>query len=331
MFFFVVIWILCVCAQRDTMLLLHNSTTATATTNVWIGTMGFMLKGAVNFVLKRMYTFFRRKMISIWVFGHGVPKESSMWKAHPELFLENSGTASLRSYLSARTPTSGVTIFWAIEGAGKTFALSRVSTEFQGNRHRFIYIDCLGSTCDDIKQILYRKLGMDPQDDLGRFSSYLPSDVFTTIVIDHFTVTAVSSAFISSLARDSMHSASPSFNVLVLLSNPAHALALLTDKGSGDGFLPMQYVKLLGPSFCGRWCSDDLLLLLLTQINEKKHLLSLVDQCGTLLPFLFNGPSNAHMQLKIAQSQLAWEDGERILAGYREAVKVSDDDDDCMV
>ena len=276
-----------------------------------------MLKGALNFVLKRMYTFFRRKMISIWVFGHGVPKESSMCKAQPELFLENSGTASLRSYLSTQTKTPGVTIFWAIEGAGKTFALSRVSTEYQGSRHRFIYIDCLGFSCDDIKQILYRKLGMDPQDDMGRFSSYLPSDVlFTTIVIDHFTVTAVSSAFISSLARDSMHSASPSFNVLVLLSNHAHALALLTDKGGGV-FRPLQYVKLLGPSFCGRWYSSDLV-----RIDEEKHLLPLVDQCGTLLPFLFNGPSDAHMQLKIAQSRLAWEDGERMLAGYREAAAV---------
>ncbi len=44
--------------------------------------------------------------------------------------------------------------------------------------------------------------------------------------------------------------------------------------------------------------------------------LPLVDQCGTLLPF--RGPSDAHMQLKIAQSRLAWEDGERVLAGFRD-------------
>ena len=274
--------------------------------SVWNGTIGFMLKGAVNFILKHIYTFFRRKMISIWVFGHGVPKEPSMWKEHPELFIENSGTTSVRSFLSSRP--AGVTIFWAIEGAGKTFTLSHVSAQFQGSNHRFIYIDCVGIQCDEIKHILYRKLGMDPHDDLGSFSSYLPSDVFTTIVIDHFSTTAVSSVFITGLARDSMRFSS--FNVLVLISNPAHAIALL--KEGGSGFRPLQYVKLLGPAFCGRWNSKDL------QLDEKT--LEMVDQCGTLLPVLFNRPSETHMQLKIAQSKLAWEDGERMLAGYRDVM-----------
>jgi hypothetical protein len=283
-----------------------------------------MLKRVFNFILKQMYTFFRRRMISIWIFGHGMPKEPSMWKENPELFLENSGTASLRSYLSSQS--LGVTIFWAVEGAGKTFALSRVSAEFNRINHHFIYIDCAGfkhdSSSDDIKQILYRKLGMDPRDDLGRFSSYLPSDVFTTIVFDHFSVVS-SAGFVSSLARDSARS---SFNVLILLSNPVHALALLR---GGWGFRPLQYVKLLGPSFCGRWCSSDL------DNNDNKKpsqqsLLALVDQCGTLLPFLFNGLSDAHMQLKIAQSRFAWEDGERMLAGYRSSSK-NNDINDCMV
>jgi hypothetical protein len=55
-------------------------------------------------------------------------------------------------------------------------------------------------------------------------------------------------------------------------------------------------------------------------VAKSASSLELVDQCGTLLPFLFNGPSDAHMQLKIAQSRLAWEDGERMLAGFREVV-----------
>ena len=108
-----------------------------------------------------------------------------------------------------------------------------------------------------------------------------------------------------------MHSTS--FNVLILLSNPAHALALLTDRG----FRPLQYVKLLGPPLCGRWVSSDLAKHII--IDADVSSLALVDQCGTLLPFLFNGPSDAHMQLKIAQSRLAWEEGERMLAGFREA------------
>ena len=133
------------------------------------GAIGFMLKGAVSFVLNHVYTFLRRRMISIWVFGHTVPKEPSMWKEHPELFLENSGTASLRSYFTTRPP--GATVFWAIEGAGKTFALSRVSAEFQGPRHRFIYVDCAGSAqndADSVKRTLYQKLGMDPHARLFR-------------------------------------------------------------------------------------------------------------------------------------------------------------------
>ena len=279
--------------------------------SVWSGTIGFMLKGAVNFILNKIYTFFRRKMISIWVFGHSIPLEPSMWKERPELFLENSGTASVRSFLSSRPV--GVTLFWAIEGAGKTFALSRVSAQVQGSNHRFIYLDCAGIVCDEIKAVLYRKLGMDPHDDLGRFSAYLPSDVFTTIVIDHLSsATPIASAFITGLARDSVRFAS--FNVLVLLSNPAHAIALLTD----SGFRPLQYVRLLGSAFCGRWGSEDL-----AAEHLSKTTLSLVDQCGTLLPVLFTGPSEAHMQLKIAQSKLAWEHGERMLVGYREAVDLS--------
>jgi hypothetical protein len=282
----------------------------------WTGTVGFMLRGAVHFVLKRLYTFFRRGMVRIWVFGHGVPTEPSMWRAQPQLFLENSGTAGVRSYLSSRP--LGATLFWAVEGAGKTFALSRVSAALQDHQHRFVYVDCLGLDGDrEIKEVLYRKLGMDSRDDLGRFSAYLPSDVFTTVVFDHFAATASASAFIASLARDSMHSASATFNVLVLLSDPSHALALLTDKkGGGGSFRPLQYVRLLGPPFCGRWTSSDLAEV----VAKSASSLELVDQCGTLLPFLFNGPSDAHMQLKIAQSRLAWEDGERMLAGFREAV-----------
>ncbi len=155
---------------------------------------------------------------------------------------------------------------------------------------------------------------MDPQQDLGRFSSFLPSDVFTTIVVDHLSCT--SSAFISSLASNSMHQRS--FNVLVLLSNPAHALALLTDRRGGC-FCLLQYVKLLGHPFCRRWRASD--------VTDVAQHTSLIDQCSTLLPFLFDVPSDAHMQLKIAQLRLAWEDGERMLAGYRK----SKDDDDSMV
>jgi hypothetical protein len=269
---------------------------------LWDGTVGFMLRGAISFVLRHMYTFIRRKLISIWVFGHAVPKEPSMWKKHPQLFLENSGTASVRSFLASRP--LGVTLFWAIEGAGKTFILSRVSSEFQGPAHRFIYIDCAG-VHTNIKHVLYRKLGMDPDEDLGRFSAYLPSDVFTTIVIDHLASNTVAAPFVASLARDSVRSSA--FNVLVLLSNSVHAVALLMEGG-------FQYVRLLGPAFCGRWSAGDLAKQPLD--SDDALSLPLVDQCGTLLPFL--GPSDAHMQLKIAQSRLAWEDGERVLAGFRE-------------
>ena len=79
-----------------------------------------------------------------------------------------------------------------------------------------------------------------------------------------------------------MHSTS--FNVLILLSSPAHALALLTDR-VGAGFRPLQYVKLLGPPLCGRWVSSDLAKHV---VDVDVSSLALVDQCGTLLPFLFN-------------------------------------------
>ena len=289
----------------------------------WDSTVGFMLKGAISFVLRHVHTFLRRKLISVWVFGHGVPKEPSMWKNQPHLFLENSATASVRAFLSSRTP--GATIFWAVEGAGKTFALSRVSAEFEGKAHRFIYVDCAGVQCDELKRILYRKLGMDPREDLGRFSAYLPSDVFTTIVVDHFAATPAATAFLTGLARDSLRAAS--FNVLLLLSDPAHAVALLTDRGGGEGgFRLLPHARLLGPAFCGRWSASDLPL----DLPQKKKRMPpdgdddhdarrlLVDQCGTLLPFLFSsGVSDARMQLKIAQSRLAWEEGERLLAGFR--------------
>ena len=99
-------------------------------------------------------------------------------------------------------------------------------------------------------------MGMDKEEDTGRFSTYLPRDVFTTIVLDHFDRvmehdSTRACTVVSSLARDS--AASSHFNVLILTSSAENARALLTV----GLYRPFQHAQLLGPAFCGRWHSSD--------------------------------------------------------------------------
>lgn len=275
-------------------------------------TIGFAVKRMLNGVWRALYTFLRRKMISVCVFGLGIPKEPGMWRQNPELFVETSASVCLRSFMC--TNPLGASIFWAVEGAGKSFTLANVSEEF-ADRQRFIYLDWYGFTSGDFESIFYKKMGMDRQEDLRRFSTYLPNDVFTTIVFDHFDRVMAhdlthACTVVSSLARDS--AASSHFNILILTSNADNARALLTC----GPYRPFQHTQLLGPALCGKWHSNDV-----KHVWEiDPGLFPLIDQCGTLMPVLSNRRPDSLIQLRAAQLRVAWEDGERCITGYRQEI-----------
>jgi hypothetical protein len=270
-------------------------------------TAGYVVKRMLSSVWQAIHTFLRRKMISVCVFGLGIPKEPGMWRQNPELFVETSASVCLRSFMN--TKPSGAAILWTVEGAGKSYTLAKVSEEF-ADRQRFIYMDWYGFTAGDFESIFYRKMGMDKQEDLRRFSTYLPNDVFTTIVFDHFDrVMAHDSTHactvVSSLARDS--AASAHFNILILTSSADNARELLT-------YRPFQHTHLIGPALCGKWHSNDVKHV--PQIDPE--MFPLIDQCGTLMPVLSNRRPDSLIQLRTAQLRNAWEEGERSIMGYRQ-------------
>ncbi len=279
-------------------------------------TMGFMVKRMLGSIWRVINTFIRRKMIGVCVFGLGIPKEPGMWRQNPELFIETSASVCLRSFM--HTKPSGAAILWAVEGAGKSYTLANVSEEF-ADCQRFIYIDWYGFTSGDFESIFYKKMGMDKQEDLRRFSAYLPNDVFTTIVFDHFDRVMAhdpthACTVVSSLARDS--AASLHFNLLILTNSADNAHTLLTC----GPYRPFQHTHLLGPALCGKWHSNDVK----HTPGVDPELFPLIDQCGTLMPVLSNRHQDSLIQLRAAQLRNAWEEGERSIMGYRQQVLVID-------
>jgi len=214
----------------------------------------------------------------------------------------------------------GATVFWAAEGAGKSYCLSKV----EKSKHvRLIYIDWRGFAGDDPLKRFYKALGMDSEEDLASLSTYLPNDsaIFTTIVFDHFdfpmqSAFAQARSMVCALVDDSVRCGF--YNLLLVLNDPCNAQALLLSRRQ----FQREYVRLLGPSFCGRWYGCDLDNYDKKSISsaDKEDIKPLVDQSGTLMPLIHllnkNKPDPL-FHLHIAQSERAWEDGERILACYR--------------
>jgi len=274
-----------------------------------VSTARFATEGLMNTVFKWVQSFFRRRLIGVWMMGLEVPKpHGGFLRDDSGLFLRNSACCELESFFFDTKPLLGATVFWAPERAGKTYILSRLGLENSVDR-RFVYVDFYAG--GDAKKFFYGQLGLDADCDIKPLSHYLPSGVFFTFIFDHFDRTSFS---IASLAEDSVRSLS--FNLLILVNDSLNAHSLLTSCGQQ---LQREIIRLLGPPYCGRWFASDL-----GEFSDARYD-DLVNQCGTLAPMISvrNGtcsPSDSLMLLRVAKLEAEWEQGERLLGRYRTLV-----------
>lgn len=272
------------------------------------------MRGVVDSIYQWIKSFFRRQMVCVWVMNKGVPRSVGCLTENKDLFLkQHSAHSSLQAFMATKPP--GATVFWALEGTGKTYTLSRM--EHAAHHHRVIYIDWDRITSGhSAKEALYRQIGLDAAVETGPLSAYLPRDegVFTTFVFDHFDRAMTADDAVSMVARLSQDSSRSSlYNLLIIVHTASHARALLTAHGWDNQGL---FVRLMGPPYCGRWFSRDLAHL----ADERYN--ALVDQGGKLAPVLAirNGlvaPDDPVLRLRAARAEAEWDAGERMLWQFR--------------
>ena len=260
----------------------------------------------MNKVLAWIGSFFKRRLIGVWMMGMNVPERRGLLIEDAELFLKNSAYYSLQAFFSENP--RGVTVFWAPEKAGKTYMLSGMETKNKADR-RFVYVDFEGMDTD-AKKVFYAQLGLDSEKDNKPLSHYLHKDVFFTFIFDHFDKSA-HSPMVSSLAGDSIRSLS--FNLLIMVNNKLNARSLLTSCGVQ---LQREFVRLLGPPYCGRWFASDLGGFSDPRYNE------LVDLCGTLTPMISIrnrtcSEFDQDLLSCIEKHSMEWKKGENLLGKYR--------------
>jgi hypothetical protein len=258
----------------------------------------------MNRVFKWIVAFFRRQLVGVWTAGMEVPKNKGILRENAELFLKNSAFYSLQEIFSEMP--RGATVFWAPETAGKTYILEQMDMRNKSNR-RFVYID-FATTDGDVKRAFYRQLGLNADEDFKPLSHYLSKDVFITFIFDHFDK-QMPNTMITSIVTDGTKSSL--FNILIIVNNRLNAQALLISCGQ-----QREYVRLLGPPYCGRWSVADLGEFADPRYND------LVDQCGTLSPMISirNRTCSQYdtiMLLRVAKLGVEWEQGERLLGQYR--------------
>ena len=266
----------------------------------------FASESTMNTGFMWICSFFRRKLIGMWMLGLSVPERAGVLEEDKELFLKNSAYYSLQAFFSEKS--RGATVFWTPEKAGKTYTLSAMETKNRVDR-RFVYIDFRGVE-RDAKKAFYAHIGLDVDKDIKPLSQYLPKHVFFTFIFDHFDNFA-HSLMISSLIGDSVQSST--FNLLIMVNDKFNAQSLLMSCGRQ---LQREIVKLLGPPYCGRWFASDLGGFADPRYDE------LVDWCGTLAPMISirnRTCSEFDRELLgcIDNHRIEWEKGEKLLGMYR--------------
>ena len=212
----------------------------------------------------------------------------------PDRVIDTSATVAVREFANAAP--LGTTIFWAVTGAGKTAALT------QGNV-RVINWDRLSSA--NVLDWFARQINW--SEDIGEFFRQEP---FTTVALDQFdrAMSADKHAAIQLVVRLTNDSVtSGTFNVLVCLNDPAHALDLLRDKAPG--------IALLGGPFCGR-CTEDQV----RALHDAPLAIELGTASGTLATAHQAAARTTSIDLlrfRAAQAAAAWDRGEALLWAYR--------------
>ena len=277
-------------------------------------TVQFAMRGVMNSISRWIYSFFRQKMVCVWVMNKDIPKHMGNLRENTDLFLKNSAHSSLQTFIADKP--RGATVFWTITGAGKTYTLSHTIHEAN---HRFVYIDWNTIAKETAKEMFYSQIGLDPVAEKAPFGTYLPTDhgIFTTFVFDHYDCAmdkeeAGACNLITELSKDSTKSLVP-YNLLVLVNKARYAYDMLTAHGWDNQGM---FVRLIGNPYCGHWFSTDLKHLADERYNN------LVDQSGKLAPMLSirNGLASYDdiaLKLRATRAQAEWDTGERLLWPFR--------------
>jgi hypothetical protein len=240
------------------------------------------MRGVVGSLLDLVKLWLKKQLVPLWL--------SDLKLESNTVGIETSGTLAVRQFFKSKTP--GATVFWAVKGAGKSFAVHKEAgknvilvdwEQFQGNDPQKWFCELVGW-----------------ERDLGRFFHD-----FSTIVFTHFDMAMafpeLAKQLVLKLASDS--TSSRRFNVLVCVDSAMHAHSLLK--------INMQYMRILGGPYCGRCTEMEL-------IDGGFSMVKITAFAGTIgLSALANEISATMLELRAAQANAAWHDGESLLNGYR--------------
>ena len=197
---------------------------------------------------------------------------------------ETSGTLAVKQFFEDMP--LGITVFWAVRGAGKRFAVCR-----EHRKERVVCIDW------------YKFTGSDPQAwfaaEVGWKGSGDRFEMHTTVVFMHFDMAMAYPGPAKQLLLNLAADRTARFNVLVCVDSAVHAHAILQIKP--------HKTALLGPAYCGR-------------CTEKQAL-----DAGVAPDCAFAGTlglaaltvSSSLLELRAAQADAEWREGEALLGWYR--------------
>ena len=248
-----------------------------------------LVEAPMNFVFGLVRRWIDRFMVAYWV------KQLAGGKRPPDFAVKTSGTVAVDAFVAAEQ--LGSTVFWAVPGAGKSFAVAQRDVFMVVNWHKMH-----GTSASE----WFEKL-------VGCNGSIGGSmrDGFSTIVFDHFdnalAINRVSAMqLFLRLTMDSVET--KTFNVLVCVNDASNALELLRTSSV--------HVHLLGPSYCGRCGVEDLTQMALTPLAVELAVLS--GAIGTVNEAMSTKRRhNDWLSLRAARLSDMWKRGEAVLWSYR--------------
>lgn len=250
----------------------------------WLSPLsGAVMRGACGLVFDLIKLWVKRQLVPLWLDG---------MKLEPNLTgVETSGTLAVSSFIQRRTPETAV--FWAVKGAGKAFAVQR-----EAGAGSVVLVDWERFEGTDPSKWFCELIGWERG--LGEFFHE-----FSTVVFTHFDAAMAypdsAKQLVLRLASDSAES--KRFNVLVCVDSAMHAHSLLK--------LNQKYMRLLGPPYCGRCTEMELIAGGFKEVRFGAY-------SGTIgLSAVANEISDTMLELRAAQANTAWNEGESLLHWYR--------------
>lgn len=241
---------------------------------------GALMRGVCGGVFDLVRLWVRRQLVPLWL--DRLKLESNA------IGVETSGTVAVSKFFTRQTPETAV--FWAVQGAGKAFAVKQTAGA------NVVVVDWERFEGTNPSEWFRALVGWDRG--LGEFFQE-----FSTIVFTHFDAAMVypesAKQLVLSLASDS--ATSRRFNVLICVDSAMHAHSLLR--------LNPLYMRLLGPPYCGR-CTE---MEVASGGFKKGNIGTYSGTIGLASVEL----SDAMLELRAAQANTAWNEGEALLHWYR--------------